>query len=76
MTKWISIEDKTPKPCKDILYTDGKKIYKGWLETYNFGEELGFYNVEGSGINETHFPEDITHWMYLPKPPKDKNGMD
>ncbi len=65
--KWIDISDKLPRSCDDILFTDGKKIYKGWLETHEFGEDLVFFN-------DTYrlaaiWPENITHWMELPKLP-------
>lgn len=66
--KWINLEDKSPQSCEDILFTDGKEIYKGWLETYEPEEELCFYN-EKAGFCD-HWPENITHWMSLPKPPK------
>lgn len=64
LSKWIEVEKKKPSCCDEILFTDGKKIYFGWLETYEFGEELSFYNAY-----ESEWPENITHWMELPKPP-------
>jgi hypothetical protein len=74
--KWINLEDKKPKPCVDILFTDGKKIYKGWLETYEPGEDLYFFTYEKESRNSYFhiFMEGITHWMELPKLPKIKNA--
>ena len=67
--KWISVEDKIPIVCVDILFTDGENIYKGWLETYEDCEDLLFYN-EGGSRNAESWPHDITHWMHLPNLPK------
>ena len=66
--KWTSVDKELPKPAKDILFTDGKEIYKGWLETHTFGEDLLFCNDQ-SGIFSENWPENVTHWMPLPKPP-------
>lgn len=65
--EWIKVEDQRPKTCVDILFTDGKEIYKGWLETYELEEDPLFYSNK-SGFSE-HWPENITHWMKLPKLP-------
>jgi len=58
--KWISIKDKLPTSGKEVL-------------TYPF-TKISFY-VEStlSWWNSTdEFPEDNpTHWMILPKPPKE-----
>lgn len=73
MTKWIKVEDKLPRCCDDILFTDGKKIYKGWLETYEPLEEPSFYN-DASGRRAEHWPEEVTHWMALPRLPKSEES--
>jgi hypothetical protein len=65
--KWISLDDKKPRCCMDILFTDGKKVYYGWLETYFPLEELSFASASCRPIS---FPEGVTHWMPMPKPPK------
>ena len=69
MNKWIKVEDRQAPPCKDILFTDGKKVYKGWQETYEPFEDVSFYNDQ-SGMRADHWPEGITHWMHLPELPK------
>jgi len=66
--KWKDVKEKRPKACEDILFTDGEKVYKGWLETWEIEEELMFYNVQGSNNDQPYWPENITHWMPLPKP--------
>lgn len=64
--KWIPIETQRPKLCQDIIFTDGKEIYFGWLETYEELEEL--YFVDAYGRYATI--EDVTHWMEKPSLPK------
>ena len=73
--KWTKIRshESLPKCCEDILFTDGKEVYKGWLESHEFGTDPIFYNV-GSGES---WPEDVTHWMPMPKlPRRNKNELD
>jgi hypothetical protein len=67
---WIKVQDKWPKCCEDILFTDGKKVYKGWLEAYELGEDALFYN-DAFGRLAENWPEHITHWMPLPNPPEE-----
>ena len=63
--KWIDIENDRPKSCEDVLFSDGKHVYYGWLETHEFGEELVFYDV----VNK-EWPEHVFCWASIPKPPK------
>jgi hypothetical protein len=67
--EWIEMEKQKPNPCIDILFTDGKEIYKGWLETYEECEDLSFCSMRASLLHDA-WPENITHWMPLPKLPK------
>lgn len=64
--KWISIDKQKPRVAENILFTDGKEVYAGWLETYEPLEDLVFYNTLSS---HDHWPENITHWMLFPFPP-------
>jgi hypothetical protein len=65
---WIKLEDSLPRTCDDILFTDGKNIYKGWLEANEPLEERLFYN-DTSIRRAENWPENVTHWMPIPKPP-------
>jgi hypothetical protein len=68
--KWINLHILTPRAAVNILFTDGKNVYKGWLETHEFGEDLVFYNE----ASETDcWPENITHWCPLPELPNEYN---
>lgn len=75
MAKWTSLSKKGPRVCETILFSDGKTIYIGWLETYEPLEDPVFYAVtDGDGKPQyrldTYWPENIQWWMPFPKLPK------
>jgi len=82
MGKWISLDEKKPKTCETIIFSNGENIFTGWLETHDFGEELIFYafaDVRGKTEYklETYWPDDVQWWMPFPKlPKKEKNEVD
>ena len=62
--KWISVKERLPDLFEVVLIIDDRKVVfpahlaeKGGLK--------GFYSVDG------YFYTYITHWMPLPKPPKE-----
>jgi hypothetical protein len=65
LPRWVPLDEEWPPMCQDILYTDGKHIYYGWLETYEPLEEPCFV-AKTFGRRENASPEGITHWMRLP----------
>ena len=67
MTKWKEIQRHKVPVCKDILFSDGIDVFCGWLETHEELEDPVFYDA----INK-EWPECITHWMPLPKPPEEE----
>jgi hypothetical protein len=69
--EWIKLEDSLPRCCDDVLFTDGKQVYRGWLETHEPLEDPLFYN-QSCEVRAEHWPENVTHWMPLPEPPGDK----
>lgn len=68
MSEWISVDERRPRSCDDILFTDGKKVWVGWLTTYDPLEDLVFYSTLDT---RNQYPDDVTHWMPLPNPPVD-----
>ena len=57
--EWISVKDKLPEPCQDVLvYHSGGKIKISEL----------FYNGRFC-LQDLH--GEVTHWMPLPAPPKE-----
>lgn len=69
---WISVKKRIPPVCDDILFTDGDRIYIGWLESYDPLEDLVFTCAVHNHHRETCWPDGITHWMRLPKLPKEE----
>ena len=85
--KWISVKERLPELCTDVLV----KVSKAWVESHDDGgnpEPLthDFYSVmslyyqgnqhiwDTRPVTET-CPlkwSDVTHWMPLPEPPKEK----
>ena len=72
--KWIKVADQDPPLCVDILFTDGQRIFKGWVETMMEEEGLMFFNDVYSRDCD-HWPDDITHWMSLPELPSESFKM-
>lgn len=80
--KWISVKDRLPDKYIDILVFDGINIYtasyKEGYETSNLfdiNKGIFFYSnafgeyIGGHECDEWAIP--VTHWMPLPKPPKE-----
>lgn len=73
MSEWISVKDKMPK-CGELVLiyianlNDGKgdyaldKCYK-----VDGKKEWRFYNKHNADF-------DVTHWTYLPEPPKESDA--
>ena len=69
--EWISVKDKIPEKGVDLILCIEGEVYVGALseieENYFLTYEYENYYFFGN----PNF-EKVTHWMYLPKPPKDK----
>ena len=62
--KWISVEERLPEPDKNVLTLKNRKCVR-----------IGYYSedCEEWVINDmVAYDEDITHWMPLPKAPKEE----
>lgn len=59
--EWISVKDRLPDDDKTVLVTDGIRIclsyYEGCCDLWRGGYIFG---------------REMTHWMPLPQPPKEK----
>lgn len=65
--KWISVKDELPVDDQTVLITH-TKIDKMIHTAYYEEETDSFFS-----LNSFHaLPIEITHWMELPKPPKDQ----
>jgi hypothetical protein len=56
--QWISIKDRLPACDKEVLCTEGENVFIGRLE------DIGWSGYDFMSC-------DVTHWMPIPKPPKD-----
>lgn len=67
-SKWISIDDKMPKPNLDLLLWDGFNRYRGYYRTEPFNGKTNFFMIWEGKYSEARNP--ITHWQLLPDPPQ------
>lgn len=71
--EWISVEDKLPPYNRDVLVYRPNMAMKILVDTYAgyYGDDDDEWN-EGWAISGTdiHGKAVITHWAYLPQPPK------
>ena len=80
-TAWISVKDRLPEHPPDttdekgracfcttnyVIVTNGKKVFTAYFE--HQGRQPGYFWYRDSA----HELTDITHWMPLPEPPKEK----
>ena len=77
--KWISVEEKLPSIGQDVLvYYRGKKDWNADLDGMAVTDRYIFRPISSLGGWEKwrhpfeYFGSnyEITHWMYLPEPPK------
>ena len=69
--KWISVNDELPERKRGIVIVSGIEYderYVSWAETHAYGikeKAEDIFSIPGwSQMN-------VTHWMPLPKPPKE-----
>lgn len=86
MAEWISVNDRFPEDGQDVLLiahgwkTDNGDVYIGKLKPVPADDGSGnFWGLARpwcewsiSGWSYFRIPE-VTHWMPLPEPPKEKN---
>lgn len=66
--EWINIKqiEKLPESLKDVLFTDGNEVFKGYRVKSSIDEFDFWHSITDRTI------ENVTHWMPLPVVPKDK----
>ena len=68
---WISVKDKLPdfgKPC--LVFKKNKYPQIEIASLHKISDQGGEFVIPFSGCKEVEFNNDITHWQYLPKPPR------
>lgn len=66
MSKWISVKDRLPKRGQWVLCSDLQGVYK------KIYEDGIFYDGDTYCYCAVGKIDNITHWMALPKPPKEE----
>lgn len=78
--RWISVKERLPELCQNVLVSDGKGSGEGWLDRYDWHDPnredvvytspqpRDFWCIPGCKVDEDH----VTHWMPLPEPPKEE----
>lgn len=62
--EWVSVEDAVPDPGVRVLATDGVFVGEGYINCYGKW-------CRPNGMKWNMFNEEVTHWMALPKSPKE-----
>lgn len=63
---WIPVSERLPASDEDVLVTNGKEMYIGWI---NPTDKCWRVDSEGE-----YFMNDIVAWQPLPKPYEEKRG--
>ena len=77
--KWISVEDELPEvenengtlQCTETVLAADKNgyFYTGFFRIYKYDKSIEFVGCDHDSLDTGDF--DVTHWMPLPKPPKE-----
>ena len=71
--EWISVDDKLPPYNRDVLVYRPNMAMKILVDNYEgyYGEDdAEWYEGWAKFGNDIHGKPIITHWAYLPRPPK------
>jgi|AntRauTorcE11897_2_1112592.scaffolds.fasta_scaffold131086_2 hypothetical protein len=72
--KWIKTSEQLPEDFTELLCTDGKHVYFAeYTSQKSDFNKSKFILCKGVGITEPfdyYHSKEITHWMNLPKLPK------
>lgn len=73
---WISVNDALPKVGESVLVYCPEYLNESWPCVFSAEYQKGPYCAEGFGADDMLFHigghDGITHWMPLPKPPKEE----
>jgi len=70
---WVSVKDKLPDFGKSCLVFKRNKYPPIEIASlHKISEKGGEFIIPFSGCKEVEFNDAITHWQYLPEPPKSK----
>lgn len=65
--EWISVKDKMPGTYESVVVFDGKGVYDDVMLV----SDDGTFRTHALGYDyDQQDLKNVTHWMYLPEPPK------
>lgn len=67
--EWISVKDRLPEDRKTVLYYS---VLGAWFLGHYKSDTKEWYDLSIQKPIDKHF--NITHWMFLPNPPKNREG--
>ncbi len=76
MSEWISVKDT--EPPKDGVYflcykpSDPSGFFDSGVYVINWRDGTKYWDERYCDMSGAGFVENFTHWMPLPKPPKEK----
>lgn len=72
MSEWISVKDRLPPECEDVLiYSNGFSIIGAFL-AYGTNGPICWQVNDWDESEISHALKEVTHWMSLPNPPEEK----
>lgn len=69
--KWISVKDKLPGKCEDVLLFVNGEGYKTGCTVGHYAGARGIFYPADPESHVVYF-SGITHWMPLPEPPEEE----
>jgi hypothetical protein len=71
---WISVDDRMPTECENVLCFEKGKVYVAFLENAEYSAV--WWDWVDYDRDDTWTERTPTHWMPLPQPPKMKGGAE
>lgn len=69
--RWISVRERLPKICKNVLVTDGIYVGMGWYDIYkrhDTGITDKYWCTPNCDVDSDH----VKYWAEMPEPPKNE----
>lgn len=69
--KWIDVDERLPEKNENVLIAADGYVYSA--SYYEYSDGMAFSTETGDDIFcAGHGKDKVTHWMYLPEPPKEE----